>query len=716
MLHSLLLKHFGYSSFNKGQEDAINHLLAGNHTLVVMPTGAGKSLIYQLASLRLPGVTVVISPLIALMKDQVDSLTRRGIPATFINSSISSGEQAARLKKLASGEYRIIYIAPERLRNAFFMRVLAQQPISLLAIDEAHCISEWGHDFRPDYLHISQARTLLGSPLTAALTATATPEVQMDILHQLGLSGETKRIITGFNRTNLTLQVMWTSGANAKFKALGRLIQAHKSGAMIIYTGTRRDAEDVAEYVRQVSGAKAEHYHAGLANEVRAEIQEDFITGKLNIICATNAFGMGIDRPDVRTVVHFNMPGSLEAYYQEAGRAGRDGSPAKAVLIYDPRDRSLHDYFIQSGMVTPADLREIFNALEDGERSWLTLDDLSGKTGLQPTRIRVGLAKLEQAGSLRHFSDAGFRMLLQRGEWNAQKIQKIAESADRHVRYQQSQLDKMVRYAESNACRRQIILDHFGDKGPRDAAQCCDNCINGSAQRSSEPSVSWLRTWTKPTTNVDRTRAKSKDLDEIQQLIIECVQSLPGKLPRSSVAKLLVGSHSERMESYQNHPLFGCLGDYLRSEVLAVVDDLIAAGILIKGEKGYLEPKTPTAPKQPVPRPAKPASTNRPVQFGDAKSPANVTELIDALNSENGNVRRLAASALGKIRDVRAVVPLIELLAHERKPQVRQYIVKALGSIGDRRAAGILQQVADDETEMYYTRLTASTALKHLKQ
>ncbi len=351
-LAASLNSHFGFSSFLPGQEQAIKSLIAGHHTLVVMPTGAGKSLIFQLTALQFEGLTLVISPLIALMKDQVDSLTRRSIPATYINSALPSAEQNLRLRKLAQGEYRLVYIAPERLRNVPFLNALRSLPVSLLAVDEAHCISEWGHDFRPDYLYIAQARAALGNPLTTALTATATPQVQKDIIRLLGLDDPTC-IVTGFNRPNLSLDVRYTSGLPSKLCALKELLSDGHAGATIVYTGTRHDAEEVTEFAQEVAKCPAEFYHAGRTPEERTRIQNEFITGKLNTIVATNAFGMGIDRADVRQVIHFSLPGSLEAYYQEAGRAGRDGHQARVTLLYDPKDRALQEFFIASSELAP---------------------------------------------------------------------------------------------------------------------------------------------------------------------------------------------------------------------------------------------------------------------------------------------------------------------------------------------------------------------------
>ena len=476
-LISSLELHFGFKSFRPGQEEAIQSLLAGQNTLVVMPTGSGKSLVFQMAALHLTGITLVISPLIALMKDQVDSLERRSISATYINSTLTGSEQSQRLKNLGSGKYAIVYVAPERLRSTQFMDCLQDQKISLLAVDESHCISEWGHDFRPDYLHIVQFRSAFGNPLTAALTATATPKVQDDIVRLLGLS-QMQRVVTGFNRPNLALEVRYTPDQTARLKALQELLAKRDGGATIIYTGTRRDAEEVSEFVSIVVGIRAQHYHAGLPSEERTRIQDEFMAGDLSIVAATNAFGMGIDRADVRQVIHYSLPGSLEAYYQEAGRAGRDGLSAQAVLLYSPEDRALQEYFIENSTVTEKDLELLFTVLRPASDKLqaITMDDLSRLTGMHEVQVRVGLAELERAGVLSHLGDEGLRMRIKLHDWNQLNIQDVAAKLKLHQAYRKTQLDSMIAYAESNACRRRIILKHFGDLGPVEADVCCDNC------------------------------------------------------------------------------------------------------------------------------------------------------------------------------------------------------------------------------------------------
>ena len=359
-LHAAL-NRFGLEDFRKGQQEVISHIIAGHDCLCVMPTGGGKSLCYQLPSLVRPGLTIVVSPLIALMKDQVDALSNRGISATLINSTLSTAEQNQRLEHVAGGHYSMVYVAPERLRNSRFLDAIRSTPIQLLAVDEAHCISEWGHDFRPDYQRLGKFREALGGVQTVALTATATPKVRQDIVDSLKLR-VAKHFITGFARDNLYLGSMLCMGDREKDKQLLDFVK-DQVGAGIIYAATRKRCEALVEQIGKELKISVGAYHAGLLPEQRKLIQEQFMSGQLKVIVATNAFGMGIDKSDLRYVIHYNTPGTLEAYYQEAGRAGRDSLPSQCVLLYSPQDRYIQEFFIENANPPRELLESVYDLL-----------------------------------------------------------------------------------------------------------------------------------------------------------------------------------------------------------------------------------------------------------------------------------------------------------------------------------------------------------------
>jgi len=344
MTQDLLKEHYGFTEFRPGQEDVIQSILAGRDTLVVMPTGGGKSLCYQLPALALDGTTLVISPLIALMKDQVDVLQKRGIAASFINSSLTEKEIKKRTNDALASKIKILYIAPERL-NSGFSAALQEIPVSFVAIDEAHCVSTWGHDFRPDYRLIKEhIDALLKRPIVAAFTATATPEVRRDIVERLGLQ-KPHVFVRGFDRPNLRF---FTQGWMSEFERDWEVLRLAESLAKpgIVYVGKRDKSEELARFLSN-KGIQAMPYHAGLKTEERTATQEAFMKDELPVIVATIAFGMGVDKADVRFVVHAGMPGTLEGYYQEAGRAGRDGKPATCVLLHSGEDSALQNYFIR---------------------------------------------------------------------------------------------------------------------------------------------------------------------------------------------------------------------------------------------------------------------------------------------------------------------------------------------------------------------------------
>lgn len=488
-LRARLRAWFGLADFRPGQREAIAALLGGRDVLVVMPTGSGKSLVYQFAALALPGLTLVISPLVALMKDQVDRLSEAGIPATFINSMLPAERQLERLEAMRRGAYRLVYIAPERLRSRTFLEALSGLNISLLAVDEAHCISQWGHDFRPDYLRLHEMRTLVGEPVTVALTATATTEVQDDIIAHLHLRNPL-RVVTGFQRPNLVFHVRFAPSPEEKWRALRKIVRV-VSGAGIIYVGTRREAEQIAARLAVELSAPVHLYHGGLDRETRAQAQDNFLNDPHGIMVATNAFGMGVDRPDVRFVVHYTLPGSLEAYYQEAGRAGRDGKPAQCVLLYDPRDRQLHEWFIENNAPLRSALRLLHQTLAQaaqGDAAMMPIETLAQRTQLEDTPLRLGLAQLERVGALErlpaepHLVHALVKPL---SEAQLDAIQAHVQQWRAHKR---AQLAKMIAYAEAtDRCRQQMLLEHFGETTPVSAHPCCDYHIRRARGEVSVP-------------------------------------------------------------------------------------------------------------------------------------------------------------------------------------------------------------------------------------
>lgn len=577
-LRALLRQYFGFSDFRPGQEAAIRRALAGQHTLLVMPTGSGKSLAYQLSAILLPGLVLVISPLISLMKDQVDGLEALGadgcspvLPATYINSSLASDEQNRRLRAVQAGQIKLVYIAPERLRSERFIRALSAVQLSLLAVDEAHCVSQWGHDFRPDYLYIRAAWERLGRPPLLATTATATPQVQNDILRLLGPT-DAQRIVTGFNRPNLTFSVRYAGDDQNKRDLLPQLLRDQTSA--IVYVGTRRTAEEVAAFIAEHMRIAARAYHAGLDPDTRHRVQDAFMSDRLPVVVATNAFGLGVDKPDIRAVIHYHMPSSVESYYQEAGRAGRDGQPARCTLLYAPQDRQLQVWLIDADTPSQADLQQVLAWMSrrtQGGVATISIDELADATHMHPTRVRVALSELEQAQALSRLSDEAGYSRWQLLDLNAHKLAERARAIMARARHRLALLDQVIAYAETQTCRRRYLLSYFGDEsgqaGSRGAdtarqAACCDNCCR-TADVTQLPKAQTAQEW-------------------LPLVILETVRTLPRPVGRERLSQILRGSRSREIVSlgYQRHRFYGRLAWLKQSSVVEIINALIEARYL----------------------------------------------------------------------------------------------------------------------------------------
>jgi ATP-dependent DNA helicase RecQ len=445
---------FGFREFRPGQEEIVEAVFSGEDVLAVMPTGAGKSICYQLPALVLTGTCLVLSPLIALMKDQVDSLRVLDLPARSIHSLMSLAEQEEVLGRIAAGDYKMVYAAPERLRHGPFLAALKKQAISLVAVDEAHCISEWGHDFRPDYLRINKALEVLGRPQVIALTATATERVREDIVQQLKLRSP-RQFITGFDRKNLFFEVAHADHSQEKIALLTNRLESIQGGALV-YTGTRKGVEALVGHLRR-AGIDASGYHAGMEEEDRNRIQEAFLEARTNLIVATNAFGMGIDRSDIRAVIHHQLPGTVEAYYQECGRAGRDGNPAQCLLLFSPADRSLQEFFIEASYPAREVVLAVYQILLETTEDpiWLTYREIG-------SRVQPAAAEMAVSSCLRILEETGAVHRLNRYENRAELYLKLSPA---------SILQSIPRKPSGKAQFLKTLAEHYTDEELQEGVQ-----------------------------------------------------------------------------------------------------------------------------------------------------------------------------------------------------------------------------------------------------
>lgn len=473
------LKHyFGFDSLRAGQDSVVESIMAGRDALAIMPTGGGKSLCYQLPALCRDGLTVVVSPLIALMKDQVDALQARGIPAAAVNSSLGAEEYRQVMGALRSGELKLIYVAPERFGQEGFMNLLRSLQVSLLAIDEAHCLSQWGHDFRPDYLRLGRVRQELGCPQTMALTATATRHVREDILNTLQLN-DPAVIISGFGRDNLNFAITHCENRQAKFERIRKVISEWKKG--IIYCSTRKNVMTVFEEISGC-GSNAVAYHAGMTDDEREFSQNAFISGRADVVVATNAFGMGIDRADVRFVLHFEIPGSIEAYYQEAGRAGRDGELSACELLFNHADLKTQEFFFEGSNPSIQTIRSVYNLLRarcnpDTGELQMTVDNMAEELGkeVNPMAVGTSLSALIHAGAITRSDVAGSNTKLTRVTNPGAGFATLpidTQAIEEKARRDHQKIEAVTRYAYSAGCRQRWILEYFGDPTASDCGHC----------------------------------------------------------------------------------------------------------------------------------------------------------------------------------------------------------------------------------------------------
>ncbi len=478
---------FNLDKLRPGQAEVIRSVLEGNNTLAIMPTGAGKSLCYQLPSLHLPGKTVIVSPLISLMKDQVDKLEDAGLEASQLNSALTTREHQENLEQIKTENNDFIFVTPERFTTQEFLAELRKQSINFVVIDEAHCISEWGHDFRPAYLSLGAAVKTLGSPPVLALTATATPEVTADIEKQLDL-GKLSVVKTGIYRPNIRFELKRVTNEHEKHKELMQVLRQH-DGTGIIYAATVKTVEAVADWLKGFD-FKIEKYHGRMKASDRKKNQDAFMAGELKAIVATNAFGMGIDKPDIRFVVHYQMPGSLEAYYQEAGRAGRDGESATCSLLYQLEDRRTHQFFLGGKHPKFDDILAVQQTLETlgaAENAVALSTVQENANTVAGGKVRVVLSLLKELNLVRELRGNQFRLL--RTDVQRAELEELARLSEEKVEKDKEKLERMMQYGQSAKCRWRLLHDYFGEVMDDERCRTCDNCVHPLEEQVALPDV-----------------------------------------------------------------------------------------------------------------------------------------------------------------------------------------------------------------------------------